>query len=550
MPIKIAPYIYKNVDNLYVFSDVHSDLDALIIILRDCAKVISPNIGTDLMTYKSIAQIDISIEDGLYKEELGYHWSGGNSFVVIIGDILDNLRGCSIRYNLDNGIQKYSPTGCYRSGEYDNEEVKILRFLNIIQAQAILSNGNIIKLFGNHEYENLHTDYFADTMNSPNSIAKLYRGLTRRQIFKHNSPYLNLLGNVDEVLPYGIIARVNDYIFVHGGLSDKIDIKKNLKSLGPIDSSDKTDNMNKIIYYINNKFNNELNDKTKLSEFKLVSDQLNGILWTRENSNETIIHTDLITDRDIPKDGYNKNPKYCKKLHVILNSICRNYCKRLKLVVGHCPQYLSQLDSMTANVTYKNTFKLSDGKTQIIQSSNVNSLDINDHMHRGLPEINTNVHIFGMTADCVNDLNKVEPSSFRLYRVDVGISRAFDCTYFFDSIRYILDSSKRDIIKKNIIYYFLSRSPSVLAIINNPVTNRVNTQIIRSSLKNMFLYQPRFLIDNLPQSYKTEFYSLVDEIDNIFPDYVETRMDPDTDYRNKYLKYKQKYLQLKKIISS
>jgi hypothetical protein len=66
----------------------------------------------------------------------------------------------------------------------------------------------------------------------------------------------------------------------------------------------------------------------------------------------------------------------------------------------------------------------------------------------------------------------------------------------------------------------------------------------------MFLYQPRFLIDNLPQSYKTEFYSLVDEIDNIFPDYVETRMDPDTDYRNKYLKYKQKYLQLKKIISS
>ena len=536
IPIKIAPYIYKNVDNLYVFSDIHSDLDALIIVLRDCAKVISPNIGTDLMTYKSIAQIDISIEDGLYKENLGYHWSGGNSFVVIIGDILDNLRGCSIRYDLDNGIQKYSPTGYYRSGEYDNEEVKILRFLNIIQAQAILSNGNIIKLFGNHEYENLHTDYFADTMNSPNSIAKLYRGLTRKQLFKANSPYLNLLGNVDDFLPFGIIARVNDYIFVHGGLSDKIDIKEN------IDLSDETDNMNKIIYYINNKFNNELDDRVKLSQFKLVSDQFNGLLWTRENSNESIIHADLTADMDIIKDGYNVNPKYCKKLYTILNSICED-CNQLKLVVGHCPQYLSQFDSTTANVTYKNTFKVSDGKTQIIQSSNVNSLNINDHIHRGLPEINTNVHVFGMTADCVNDFVNVEPSSFRLYRVDVGISRAFDCTYFFDSIIYILDSSKRDIIKKNIIYYFLSRSPSVLAIINNPVTNKVNTQIIRSSLNNMFLYQPRFLIDKLPQSYKKEFYSLLDEIDNIFPDYP----DPETNYENKYLKYKQKYLQLKKI---
>ena len=106
--------------NIFALSDIHADIDALIISLRDCAKVIRKN-PTKYNTTNNygIEFSDVDSETNIRKNnndefleyllqlnlnnagdekifndnlDLGYEWIGGNSHVVIVGDILDGAR--------------------------------------------------------------------------------------------------------------------------------------------------------------------------------------------------------------------------------------------------------------------------------------------------------------------------------------------------------------------------------------------------------------------------------------------------------------------------
>jgi hypothetical protein len=79
-----------NVDpntTIIALSNIYGDIHSLIISLRDCAKVIDSNITMD--TLEEYLNINICDDDNGYDDTLTFKWIGGNTHVVIIGNIID-----------------------------------------------------------------------------------------------------------------------------------------------------------------------------------------------------------------------------------------------------------------------------------------------------------------------------------------------------------------------------------------------------------------------------------------------------------------------------
>ena len=101
----------RSLNNIYVFSDIHADVHALIIALRDCAKVIKKR--SNFISTEKLLNIDIVDNDNGYIHDLMYEWCGDNSQVVIIGDFIDGRR-------YDNLIRDPLKNIFYDGGPYDN----------------------------------------------------------------------------------------------------------------------------------------------------------------------------------------------------------------------------------------------------------------------------------------------------------------------------------------------------------------------------------------------------------------------------------------------
>ena len=144
---------------IHSLSDIHGDLHSFIITLRDCAKVIGKvdyisgnNLDIIDPDIEYNLNIDISEDDNDYDETLGYEWIGGNSYVVICGDMIDPSRSnCNTHIKNKNCI-KDDGLECVN---YPQIEIKVLRFINAINKKAIKKDGKIFKLLGNHEIESI-----------------------------------------------------------------------------------------------------------------------------------------------------------------------------------------------------------------------------------------------------------------------------------------------------------------------------------------------------------------------------------------------------------
>ena len=84
------------IKRIVTFSDIHADIDSLIINLRDCGNVIKNkqefNMNIRDEQLETLLNIDLNMNESEYRVNLNYEWCGGNTYVVIIGDILDGLR--------------------------------------------------------------------------------------------------------------------------------------------------------------------------------------------------------------------------------------------------------------------------------------------------------------------------------------------------------------------------------------------------------------------------------------------------------------------------
>ena len=202
---------------IFTFSDIHADIHLLVILLRDLAGVIrkKPDFTFDRNTadadMESLLKIDIQWNDGDYIEDLNYEWiDGNNSYIVIVGDMIDGTR-------FPGDVKKSDGT---LEHEYPQVEIKILRFINALNKQALMNRGRIYKLLGNHEVLNMLEQGEQYLFNNDKILGKpYYRGLTREQVFGYNNIGHQLL--MEDSCK--CILMINNYIFVHGQLIDDME---------------------------------------------------------------------------------------------------------------------------------------------------------------------------------------------------------------------------------------------------------------------------------------------------------------------------------------
>ena len=206
----ISELILNNSTRILSLSDIHGDIHSLIIALRDCGEVIQKkNFIHDKedSELESLLNIDISEKDNGYIDTLNYNWIGNDTHIVIIGDFLDINRNSDLILN---------------NIEYPQIEIKIFRFINAINKQAMTKGGRIIKMFGNHEiYNMMGKKNFIKKYSFPNTFrqSNYYRGHNRVECFKYGNEGYKLM------LEDGmyILFKINNNLFVHGGPTNNFD---------------------------------------------------------------------------------------------------------------------------------------------------------------------------------------------------------------------------------------------------------------------------------------------------------------------------------------
>ena len=120
-------YNINNIDNIselsisdnikiITLSDIHGDIQSLIIALRDCGNVIkkkkdfifdNKSIDNNL---EELLLIDISNNEDNYIDDLNYEWCGDNTHIVIVGDILDAKRDEFVNIYADQRVAPMEKT--------------------------------------------------------------------------------------------------------------------------------------------------------------------------------------------------------------------------------------------------------------------------------------------------------------------------------------------------------------------------------------------------------------------------------------------------------
>ena len=470
----ISELIITNETRILSFSDIHGDIHSLIIALRDCGEVIkkqSFNNDKEDAELENLLNIDISIEDNGYIDTLNYKWVGGNTHIVIIGDFLD--------INRDDSFNKNS----LGQKEYPQIEIKIFRFINSINKQAKENGGRIIKMFGNHEINNIIGNKdFIEKYSFPNTmqLQNYYRNNNRVECFMRGNEGYNLM------LEDGmyILFKINNNLFVHGGPANNLNF----------------DEYNRMNYIINFKENTNID---KVISFLAYTE---SPLWIRDFGEYSLVNNRI-----------NNNEEFCNQVKRILTMIKgNNYfnddIKTIRIIIGHCVQSTSTISNNNnitfsyINKTKSNNIKevLEPKLEEVIENNNNrffpkkltlideykndylkinndnnnNNDNIYDVKYRGKVDLKKRI-VFGITMECDNDLNSADNY---IYKVDVGSSRGFDYYYL---------PKKNDISNLNLSLeelenkYFLSRTPQILEIINN------KPRIIRSLVNNTIIHQPR-----------------------------------------------------------
>ena len=457
---------------IYAIGDIHGDIIPLIICLRDCCKVIkkinSYNFKQNICDQNMIDELNKEWNDKSYKDDLNYEWCGGNSYVVICGDLINNSRG-----------------GGIKPQEFPFEEAKILMFINSLNKQAMLHDGKIFKIIGNHDFDNLN----GEILTSPHKNNLITKFSANYEGYKQNNSidrfHYFFKGNLGAKL-YAedncyLFLVIRDFIFVHGGISSELFTIKNLNDLNKkfnkyiINSSDKTFDFNLCVadeykiantnYYIDD-------NKIKYKEDGLVKDRYfsQKDIEPDERKLCDILNYKLKKfNDDLLDNGYDKSKNY-------------------KLVVGHSVQNPLVNDPKR---TYNSTFdELKSGMNTHI----TNEFFSNEIYYGSEKKLENGIIINnGISISCLDPLISIP----NIYRLDVGMSRGA--------------ANYKD---RNDDSYIYSRSPQVIKI--NYIDNIPKVSIIKSSLENTRIHIQDYNITN----------------------------DKKGGYYKKYLKYKSKYLVL------
>ena len=507
---------------IIAFSDIHADIHALIICLRDCAKVIKST--KSMEEIENFLNIDICDEDNGYLDDLGFEWIGENTHIVIIGDIIDGSRG-----NEDNVKEKYieSEPGSESSSEYNTTihdyhqiEIKILRFINSLHEKAINHNHNcyIHKLLGNHEVENIIGNRLFKTQTFLR-LKKLKQYIKNRETTKYENRFNTFFpgGEGFKLLfknQIGLLLKINNNIFVHG-------------SLKPIEFE--------TIKLMNNFLNNSTTDESFINFLRIFTNNVprtSDLLWGRYYGHNLYDeHSDGIEEK-------NHKMIYCKDVEKDLETLMGKDVdiKNYHVIVGHCIQMDKNIRKV--NTTFTEIENVIKNEEDIIVSEIKNEEDIVvseilKTATTGTVNVSEN-RFFGITMKCKN-----EDDNYKVYRVDVGSSRAQDPDLLYKEIENNIINEETEKI------YLLGRSPQVLEI--SEKEGKTEFRIIRSTIENTRSKQPRPKYEDYRKRTFSSNQSQETNEDNYISIENNTHNDGNSKFIKKYLKYKNKYLQYKKI---
>jgi hypothetical protein len=551
-------------------SDIHGDIHSFIISLRDCAQVIRKKTEFNFATNEAdndmeqLLQRDIDTDElkATYTDDLNYEWCGGNTHVVICGDIIDPYRTSpylpicrkietkkkkkkkkkkerkeegdeegegaeeegdeegdeyedeDYKKDEDDPDDPYDPYEAIEENQklipceyYPQIELKILWFINAINKQIIEQNkeGKIIKLVGNHDLSAIIDDKsYTYIYAFPTDLKKknYYSNIKRKEIFKVGNPGFNFLveGGI------GILVKINSTIFVHGDLVETYNTYNDLNQFMNDESKRELDKWK-------NMFSRELDYNR--SEYDL-SHEKSSLLSRNRGNNDNKAYKRI--------DNPEEQLKYCNELKESFlkfrdysNSVLTELTddvNNLKLVIGHCIQSRLNRDYYNREYVQNRTYKLiSDEKetTAIVETYGVKT-------YVGKPNKKDRSTIVGITMECkIEDEHKntklQKYDLYQLYRIDIGSSRGQDSKPY----KYITNTDEENL-------YLYSKTPQVLEI-NTDGTVKIKKSTIGNTRR--YLRRPNY-------------EALIKDIDELKLTHQN--------YNKKYLKYKNKYLQLKQII--
>ena len=489
---------------IIALSDLHGDLDALLIAFRDCAKVIKCNLTLEeLKEWLSmdISKFEYECESMFYlklrarKHNPIFEWCGGTTHVVIIGDILDGKRLNTI----DKITQK--PV----NDIYPQVEIKMLEILNFLDFLASQSGGRVIKLIGNHELLNFILDEEEITsllaqeflFGKPNSTnAHHYENYTfnEKEYKEHEfenisrANYFNL-GNLGFDLfmerGSGVILQINEVdneVYDIDGKPQIVNI--NIFVHGQLVSDEKLCNL-KFYDDINQWLNgcNHDIDSPEALNFKSLNNY-ESILWKREYGLPAYIDERLLAFNGVV-DFYKAVVKndlrtFFKGTPFEVN--IEEHIKNTKIIIGHCFQNSQDLGLM--NTTFSSIQNIDDCCVACCAPAVSGYTNLDEDF------------VFGITMECPKDETNTKHA---IYKVDVSASRAFDTEEAYKVC--VIDD-----IKKN----FLKRVPQVLEIIGS------DTRILRTTISNMRRCQIRpeleSNIEELERKLKIPFSQIKPEV--------------------------------------
>ena len=198
--VEKASCIFPPQQKIVAIGDIHGDLSVAIKALK-LANVIDLRIPD--------TQIDIS----------KINWTGGNTFIVQLGDQIDRVRPSK----LFNSLCMETETDLY---EDEGSDLKIMCLFDRLNLQAQKVGGAVLCVLGNHELMNVDGDF---RYVSPKEFREFGNYFNGKFEYNADKPY-GFKERKEVFEPGGIIAKrlannrysvvqVGSWIFVHGGIS-------------------------------------------------------------------------------------------------------------------------------------------------------------------------------------------------------------------------------------------------------------------------------------------------------------------------------------------
>ena len=403
--------IFPKQKRVIAIGDIHGDLQALMVLLDEVSKVVK--FDCNIRDLKNISHVD----------DIPFKWTGKDTFVVIVGDIIDRKRTDAI---MENGKLV---------GEIDNEEMIIIDLLNKISLTAFTHGGRLIKLLGNHEIMNLYGDfrYVSDnTMKETN--------FDRRTTY---GPGGRISKKIIGCGTLGIV-KIGSWIFVHGGLLPAI--VKNVKNHG-VKNFIKTANKLARKMFLNTVSNNEqklVNIYYNKDEM-ICKNHINDI----NDKNEINLYTKSVPitlERRLSIHNFAgvkvSIPCVCIALKKAFKLL--GYNENCSIVVAHSAQLERGLivnkdpDYNPHGYVYPDIIK--EDKTS--------------YTYGGTPIKKEGIHLHGLNFECPNNNN-----SGQIIRIDNAVGRGFDS-----------NTIAKNQPKKTLEAILRARRPSCFEILNGKET--------------------------------------------------------------------------------